>query len=75
MRVRLFFLAMAIVTCLASCSDNSGQQARIAEPSATSEPPSSRAQIQLSVKTREELDAQIESCLGKVVVVDLWALW
>jgi hypothetical protein len=66
MRATLRFLTLALVACLTACAD----RAPPATPPAAAPPT-----VTVSVKSLPEVRELIQSHVGKVVVVDLWALW
>lgn len=68
-------LAVMIMTCSTGCSGNADQQISDAKLSTPSEPSVPFPRIEASVKDRAEIQELIKSHAGKVVVLDLWALW
>ena len=71
----LAVLAVMTMTCSTGCSGSADQQISDAKLSAPSELSATFPRIEASVKDRAEIQKLIKSHAGKVVVLDLWALW
>ena len=81
MRTTIYVLAAGLLACLSSCSENASQPPRINEPAAQVESAASAesapapVEITASVKDLAAFRALVASRAGKIVVVDLWAMW
>jgi hypothetical protein len=78
MRAIFYSLAFGLVACLPACADRASQSSRPADatvPSDSSQSAVADAKIHVSVKDQQEVRELIKSHSGKVVVLDLWALW
>ena len=68
-------LAVTLMTCITACSDNANEPSLATDPAVPSGSGTERAKIEASIKNREEIQELVQSHVGKVVVLDLWALW